>query len=67
MSDLYRTEYMLMLEKTLLIDCCELRKQQIEREGWQTEVLISGENLATWQRHCGIKPCLRGYDYAEMV
>lgn len=62
---MFRTEHMVMLADTILVDCCELRKQALEREFPDLKVLISGENLATWQRHCGMRPCLRGYDYAE--
>ena len=55
-----RSEYMVLLDSTIIVDCCDKRKEQLEREWNHVEVLISGENIGKISRHCGIKPCLRG-------
>lgn len=54
-----RSEYMLMVEDTFIVDCCQERKKWFEDNGYTTKVLIEGENLAIWDRHCCMKPCLR--------
>lgn len=53
-----RSEYMLMLDDWFIVDCCEERKKELSKD-WKITVLIAGENLAIWDRHCLMKPCLR--------
>ena len=55
-----RSEYLLMLDKTILVDCCRERKEQLQQEGWIVEVLAYGENLAVATRACNIRPCMGG-------
>lgn len=54
-----RSEYMLCVQECIIVDCCLERKKDLEKE-YDVIVWIEGENLATWDRHCGMKPCLRG-------
>ncbi len=46
-----RSEYLIKLDGTFLIDCCEARKKALEKEG-SVEVLIHAENIPEVTRHC---------------
>lgn len=48
-----RSEYLVMLDDVLIMDCCEMRKKELEKE-WRVEVLAYAENLPNPSRHCGI-------------
>lgn len=55
-----RSEYLLIVGGTFLIDCCEERKNALAAE-WPVVVLAKCENLPVRrQRHCRITPCVRG-------
>lgn len=54
-----RSEYMVILNNTIIVDCCEQRKAELSND-WQVTVAAYGENITEVTRHCGIKPCLKG-------
>lgn len=54
-----RSEYMIKLGDMFIVDCCEDRKQELERDWGGAEIMAYGENISEFTRHCGIKPCLR--------
>lgn len=49
---LLRSQYFLLLDDALLVDCCEARRQQLEDEGYGVKVLACIENPYPPYRHC---------------
>ncbi len=52
-----KSEYLLELNSTVLMDCCAARKAELEK-AYDVVVRCSAENIKEATRHCGM-PCLK--------
>lgn len=53
-----RNGFLLLLQDTILIDCCDLRKRELEKE-YDVIVVKKIEQAAIPIPHCGLR-CLKG-------
>lgn len=47
-----QSEYFLLVEDTIIVDCCEKRYQMLLSEGYAVKVMVHSINLRRPLRHC---------------